>query len=119
MWAKQQHSDDEYNPIGVQPGNEILNDWVNYNILLMSKNHPGNHLLVKSCVSKAEGQMIAFVVEMNEQCKPKIDSVKKFETENGQPAKKKSANTDRFFTLIQLSIKCLCNLDSTPILLSQ
>lgn len=60
----------------------------------MSKKHPGDHLLVKSCVSKAEGQMIAFVVELNEKCAPKIESVKKFESENGQVVPEKKTSTD-------------------------
>lgn len=60
-------------------------------------------MLIKSCISKAEGQMIAFVVEINEKCGPKIASVKKFQSEQGGQVVKKKASTEEIDKMLMNS----------------
>ena len=71
-WAKATDSQKELKPYHVKPGNENLDNWKNYLVLLMGDNNNDSYTLKKVCFPDRVGENFGIVTEFNNKCAEKV-----------------------------------------------
>ena len=100
LYVKENRTESTFEAYGCTPDKEVVPNWLAYVVLLM--NDKGEHKLVKICVPKSEGGMLAFALEPNDKCSDRVPMASDFADKSRMYLQKNSMSS--FF--IKNKVRC-------------